>query len=123
MIKLTLLESIFALTTSFLGGTGTLYAFFRHRTNQDKKTTSELKKDTKISDVEGDEAIVKQIDFLLNQIANMSESMLKDKMELASSKTNEIIYKNAITHIRLACNGCKDTIDKVLNNLNIKDHE
>ena len=66
--------------------------------------------------------MVEQIDYLLNQITLMSDSMLKDKIELSQTKTKEIKYierdnrfQEAIKMIKMSCENCKISTEKILN--------
>ena len=113
------IQSFWLLLTGIATGIGGLYTWLKLSKVTINKDISEGRKQTKVNDVEGDEAIVRQIDSLLNQISIMSESMLKDKIELSNSKYKEIRYKDALERIKHNCDDCKLTIDKVLSDLKL----
>jgi hypothetical protein len=113
------INSWFLLASGIATGIAGFYAWITLRKEVTKRDISEARKLTKVQDVEGDEAIVRQIDLLLNQISLMSENMLKDKIDLSNTKVKEIRYKEAIERIKNSCNDCKFNIEKVLTDLNL----
>lgn len=118
-INLEEINSLWLMISGIVTGIGTFYAWINLKKYITKQNISESKKISKLSNVEGDEAIVKQIDFLLNQISLMSESMLKDKIAMSESNIKEIRYKEAISRIKQMCNICKINIETVLKDLNL----
>ena len=114
----------------FLGGIlsaiGGAYIWIKTTKSKILSDVSENKKSVKLNDVEGNKAMVEQIDYLLNQITLMSDSMLKDKIELSQTKTKEIKYiekesrfQEAIKLIKLSCENCKISTEKILNDFKL----
>lgn len=102
MEKLSLIQQIFAFLTVFAGGIGTFWTWLKFRETDEKKN------------------LLDQLNNVLDEVSKMSEQMLKDRLNLAKSKTMEIQYQTAIERIKNACNKCADEVDEVLNDLNIK---
>jgi len=83
------------INTLFLGVGGVavwLYTF-RYRVRSER---SSAKKESKVNDVEGDNAIIEQIDILLKKIATMTEYTLKIQEENAAIKEYSLENKSAI---------------------------
>lgn len=128
LIDIEIFEKIFNLLNIVLvsaGGLGTWLYMAKYNKN---KNISSAVKDTKVNNVDGDKALVDQLDMLLSKVAAMSESMLKVQAEL-SELTNLIYsYKSAIRRMKANCNEfCKDAefcrrcIDNILIDLNLLD--
>lgn len=105
---------------------GSLFIWLKTTKSNVLKDISENKKSIKVNDVEGNKAMVEQIDYLLHQITLMSESMIKDKIELSQTKTKEIKYQDrenrfleAIRMIKLACESCKINTERILNDFQL----
>lgn len=81
-------------------------------------------KDTKISNVEGDTAILNQIDELLTRLANMSNVVIKLQEEVTTLRTNSIQRRAIIQRINNICDTyheqsmrCDDAINSIKNEL------
>ena len=105
---------------------GGLFIWLKTTKTNVLKDISENKKSIKVNDVEGNKAMVEQIDYLLKQITVMSDVMLKDKIELSQTKTKEIKYQDrenrfleAIKMIKLACESCKINTERILNDFEL----
>ena len=93
-----------------------------------KKQKTETEKDIKINSVKGDQALIDQLDSLMDKIASMSVSMIKIQGELTELGKKELSYQTAIHKMRLHCKEfCNDTelclkcIDRILRELNLND--
>lgn len=90
------------------------------------KNISLAKRETKINNVDGDNALVEQIDMLLIKFAAMSEAMLKIQEQLHIATNRDYSYESAIHKIKVSCNVfCKDAdyciakFDKILEDLQL----
>ena len=120
-MKLSEISEVWVFLSGIFVALGGLFAWLKTTKSKLLKDNSENKKNVKINDVEGNKAMVMQIDYLLNQITLMSDTMLKDKIELSQTKTKEIKYIErenrfiaAIEIIKLACEKCKINTEKIL---------
>jgi len=112
-----------------LMGVGGLISWFGLRTyekTRNKARISENKKDIKVNSIAGDEAILTQLNDLLNRIALMSGHIHEMQVELNELKEKEIAYKSAFKRLLIACSEicdqselCKERINNVLEDLNI----
>jgi hypothetical protein len=83
------------INTLFLGvgGVAVWFYTFKYRIRSER---SSAKKESKVNDVEGDNAIIEQIDILLKKIATMTEYTLKIQEENAAIKEYNLSNKSAI---------------------------
>jgi len=83
------------INTLFLGvgGVAVWFYTFKYRIRSER---SSAKKESKVNDVEGDNAIIEQIDILLKKIATMTEYTLKIQEENAAIKEYSLENKSAI---------------------------
>lgn len=120
----------YILISTALVGLGSLISWFGMRKYQkikNKALISENKKDIKVNSIAGDEALLIQLNDLLNRIAVMSNSIHTLQIEMNNFKEREISYKSAFKRLLIACNElcdeselCQERIKNVLEDLDIK---
>lgn len=120
------LNGVWIFISGVISSAGGLFVWLKTTKTTVLKDISENKKSIKVNDVEGNKAMVEQIDYLLKQITIMSDVMLKDKIELSQTKTKEIKYQDrenrffeAIKMIKLACESCKINTERILNDFQL----
>lgn len=111
------------------GGLGGVFIWLYMVKYEKEKNISAAKKETKVNNVDGDNALVEQIDMLLLKFAAMSEAMVKIQQQLSIATNTEYSYRTAMHQIELSCKMvCKDAdyciarFDKILQDLKLKEH-
>ena len=126
-----LLGELGSLFISTLGGLFTgvagVWAWLKFRKRNEEKTLSEIKKDTKVNNVDGDTALINQLDILLAKVTVMAEIQIKIQTELAILQNKELSYKSAFHRMLLLCDEvcdksefCKGKINSILTDLKLK---
>jgi hypothetical protein len=82
---------------------GSVMTWLGLRKYEQQRAISDVEKNTKINNVDGDKALIDQLDLLLNKVAAMSQMLYKLQEELHHLNTKEFNYKSAIFRIRLIC--------------------
>lgn len=91
-----------------------------------RQEISKIKKETKINDVEGDEAVAAQLDLMLERVAKMAQRMY-DELELKSEANSKILaYEAAFSYLIILCSEscddpelCKEKVMGVLKKFNL----
>jgi len=104
------LNGWFGLLTGVITGLGGFYIWLNVSKYNIKKDISEAKRNTKVSNVEGDEAVLEQLDKLLSRIATISSAMLDLQIELSDVKTKEVAYKSVINSLIKLCLKISDNV-------------
>jgi hypothetical protein len=82
---------------------GGLIAWIGVRKFEKNKAISSLRKETKINNVEGDEAILNQLDSLLLRVASMAQVIIEKEKLKSISDTKILAYQSAFNHLRIFC--------------------
>ena len=121
------IDSLWVIITGSIAGIGSILAWLKRKKTNDAKDISQNRKDTKINDVDGDAALINQLDSLLLKVTSLSEVIIKIQTELSIVKDRELSYKSAFHRILLLCDEvctdtvfCKQTINKILEDLKLK---
>jgi hypothetical protein len=100
---------------------GIFLTWFYTRKVMYKKLASEHRKETKVNDVEGDTAILNQMDSLMERLAKMSEEVYESRKSNSALHTKIIAYESAYASMLLACSQfcadpefCKEQIAETL---------
>lgn len=120
----------YVLISTGLVGLGSLISWIGMRKYQKikaKALISENKRDIKVNSIAGDEAVLEQLNGLLNRIAIMSNSIHTLQVGMNELKEKEISYKSAFKRLLIACTElcdeselCQQRIKNVLEDLDIK---
>jgi uncharacterized membrane protein len=102
-----------------VSGALTLFGTIKLFNHNTKKDISEAKNKTKVFDVEGDKAVIEQLNYLLSTIAVMAESSLSDKIKVSQMSLKEIRTKEAFEKIKMVCAHCKEEIQEIINHANL----
>ena len=81
-----------AILISGSGGLGGLFIWLYMVKYEKEKNISAAKKETKVNNVDGDNALVEQIDMLLLKFAAMSDAMVKIQQQLTIATNKEYSY-------------------------------
>jgi hypothetical protein len=82
------------------------------------KLNSEADKDSKVNSVDGDKALVEQMDFLLTKMSSFSEIILKSQEELSKEKSKNIRYRGVISNVENMCNDFSVNVDECKKKIN-----
>lgn len=100
---------------------GMFLTWFYTRKHAYNKIASEQRKETKVNDVEGDTAILNQMDSLMERLAKMSEEIYKGRKSNSTLNTKIIAYESAFSSLLIACSQfcadpehCKEKISEIL---------
>lgn len=125
-IDFEIFEKIFSILNIVIAGIGGFITWLYMSKYEKKKNIASAVKETKVNNVDGDKALIEQLDILLLKVATMSESMLKVQAEVSELTNVHYSYRSAIHRIKLKCDeflkdadSCKDCIDKILSELNL----
>lgn len=112
--------------TSVATGVGALVTWFLTVRHIQENSISKNRKETKVNNVDGDAALIAQLDTLLAKVTVMAEVQLKIQAELAALQNKELSYKSAFHRLKLLCDEvckdsmfCKGKIDTILKELNL----
>lgn len=124
------INGIVLLISTLFTSIGAFITWVLTRKYEQKKVVSLTKKETKINNVEGDTALINQLDLLLKKVADMSEAMLKVQEQISELSEREYSYKAAFHRLTLLCDEvctdaefCKMKIKKVLTDLKLEQDE
>ena len=117
-----------SLLSGMLAGISAFWAWLRFRKWNDRNTESKLRKETTINDIENDKAIYAQIDNMMSKVLALSDTMIKMQYD-AMDKDNKLqSYKSFVHRLKLLCDDickeseiCKGNIDRLLNDLNLRE--
>ncbi len=110
-MDLTQINEWWVLITGIITGIGGFLAWIKLRKYNEAKDISQSKKETKFNNVDGDTALVNQIDLLLIKITALSDVIIKIQTELSIMKDKELSYKSAFHRLTLLCDEvCKDAV-------------
>lgn len=120
------IDSLWVIITGIIAGIGSILAWLKRKKTNDAKDISQNRKDIKVNDVDGDAALINQLDSLLLKVTSLSEVIVKIQTELSIVKDRELSYKSAFHKILLLCDEvcqdtvfCKQTINKILEDLKL----
>jgi hypothetical protein len=107
-------------------GMAGVWGWLKFRKNNEDKTLSELKKETKVNNVDGDTALINQLDVLLAKVTVMADIQIKIQTELTTMQNKELSYKSAFHRMLLLCDEvcdksefCKGKINEILTELKL----
>lgn len=116
----------YVLVTGFITGTGSLVTWFLTKRYAQENSISKNRKETKVNNVDGDAALIEQLDTLLAKVSALSEVIVKIQSESAAIKDRELSYRSAFHRLKLLCDEvctdaafCKGKIDSILNDLKL----
>ncbi len=117
-----IISTISGIATGMVG----VWGWFKFRKRNQEKTLSEIKKETKVNNVDGDTALINQLDILLVKVSVMAEIQIKIQTELAILQNKELSYKAAFHRMLLLCDEvcensefCKSKINAILTDLKL----
>ncbi len=124
------LNGVVVLISTLFTSIGALITWILTKKHEQNRAVSLSKKETKVNNVEGDTALINQLDLLLKKVADMSEAMLKVQEQISDLSNREFSYKAAFHRLTLLCDEvctdaefCKLKIKKVLTELKIEQYE
>lgn len=117
-----IISTISGIITGIVG----VWGWLKFRKRNEDKTLSEIKKETKINDVDGDTALINQLDTLLTKVTVMADIQIKIQTELTILQNKELSYKSAFHRMLLLCDHvcdksefCKTKINEILTDLKL----
>lgn len=120
------LNNWYVLIVGIFTGAGSFVGWVQMRKYNKEKDISQNRKETKINNVDGDAALINQLDSLLVKVTALSETVVRVQSELSDMKNKVSSYKSAIHRMFLLCDEvckdadfCKGKIKSILKQLNL----
>ena len=114
--------------SSVFTAVGGLITWILMRKHVISKDISLNRKETKINNVDGDTALMNQLDLLLTKVTVLSETVIEVQSQLSALQNKELSYKSAFHRLMLLCDEvctdasfCKNRIQQVLHDLKLND--